>query len=270
MNGLLRGQSMGVAFLIVCLTLCGCKGSAVPPSPGPPATGPSPTARIITATPLAPTATFTPIPSPTPPPPTNTPIPAPTATSTPVLPLLARLPTGKNQEFTLTLTDAELSELIALATRDAKDPEIYWPEAHIHPDEIVINARLVATGRALVIDAEVHGQLVLKSGVPRFLLSDMKTWILCYFCFEVINGEPRLRITPAPPGSGEPPRDLLDPDMIAQLGGGANWYAMAEGMVNNALWYVDPARPSYVNMGDFVITKTEQKEGLLTIWGRTK
>lgn len=183
---------------------------------------------------------------------------------------MERLPTGKNQEFVLTLTDAELSELVAMATKDAKDPEVYWPQAHIHPDEIVITARLVATGRALVIDAEVHGNIVLKSGIPRYQLSDMKTWILCYFCFEVVNGEPRLRITPGPTSAGEPPRDLLDLSTTAELGGGANWYAMAEGMVNNSLWYVDPARPTRVSLGDFIITDLKQEEGLLTLWGRTK
>ncbi len=168
------------------------------------------------------------------------------------------------------MTDAELSELIALATKDAKDPEIYWPEAHIHPDDIVINARLVATGRALVIDAEVRGNIVLKSGIPRFQLNDMKTWILCYLCFEVINGEPRLRITPAPTAPGDMPREPLDPKSFAEIGGGANWYAMAEGMVNNALWYVDPSRPKTVNLGAFTITEVKQEDGLLTLRGRTQ
>ncbi len=252
-------------LIAVALTFGACGRPAAPtPTSAPTAAPPVATTRP------APTATATLAPSPTPAPPTPTFTVAPTPTSTPVLSLLERLPTGKNQDFVLTLTDADLSELVALATKDSVDPEIYWPEAHIHPDEIVINARLVATGRALVIDAEVHGNIVLQSGIPRYKLSDMKTWILCYFCFEVVNGEPRLRITPAPTSAGEAPRDLLDPSTIAQIGGGANWYAMAEGMVNNALWYVDPARPKSVNLGDFVITEFKQEEGLLTLRGRTK
>lgn len=256
---------LGLVGLSLVAGACGRQAKPVPAL-----TATSPRA-VMTTAPLPTSApTSTPAPSPTPAPPTATFTAAPTPTSTPVLSLLERLPTGKNQEFVLTLTDADLSELIALATKDAIDPEIYWPEAYIHPDEIVIKARLVATGRALVIDAEVHGNIVLKSGMPRYQLTDMKTWILCYFCFEVVNGEPRLRITPVPTGAGEPPRDLLDPSTIAQIGGGANWYAMAEGMVNNALWYVDPARPKTVSLGDFVITEFKQEEGLLTLRGRTK
>ena len=257
------------AALALCVIACGC---ARPSVSSPQATlGVSPTAAPMRLSP-SPSATSTPAPTPTPAPapPTATPTAIPTPTSTPVLTLLERLPTGKNQEFVLTLTDAELSELIALATKNAKDPEIYWPEAHIHPDEIIVNARLVATARALVIDAEVRGNLVLQSGIPRFRLSDMKTWILCYLCFEVINGEPRLRITPAPTSPGGPPRDLLDPSSAAELHGGPNWEAMAEGMVNNALWYVDPSRPKSVSLGGFIITEVKQEEGRLTLRGRTE
>lgn len=264
-----RPRLLAAALLLLALGLAlGACSHAPAPTVAPTASAPPPAATTRPAPTPAPT--HTPAPSPTPPPPTPTFTPAPTPTSTPVLSLLERLPTGKNQEFTLALTDEDLSQLIALATKDSVDPEIYWPEAHIHPDEIVVSARLVATGRALVIDAEVHGNIVLKAGIPRFQLRDMKTWILCYFCFEVVNGEPRLRITPAPTTAGESPRDLLDPSTLAQIGGGANWYAMAEGMVNNALWYVDPARPSTVGPGDFVITEFTQAEGLLTLRGRTK
>ncbi len=261
----MRTTGRGVVALALSLVLAGCGRPTAPtPTQAPSAS------QAAAATRPAPTATVTLAPSPTPAPPTPTFTAAPSPTSTPVLSLMERLPTGKNREFVLTLTDAELSELVAMATKGAKDPEVYWPEAHIHPDEIVVTARLVATARALVIDAEVHGNIVLKSGIPRYQLSEMKTWILCYFCFEVIDGEPRLRITPGPTSAGEPPRDLLDPSALAQIGGGANWYAMAEGMVNNALWYVDPARPTSVSLGDFVITEFKQEEGRLTLRGHTK
>jgi hypothetical protein len=183
---------------------------------------------------------------------------------------MERLPTQKDQDFTLTLTDAELSELIAMGTKDKFDPEVYWPAAKIHRDEIIVTARLVSTARALVIDAEVRGHLVLESGLPRFQLGDLKTWILCYLCFEVINGEPRLRITPGPTAPGDEPRDLLSPSDYAQIGGGANWNAMAEGMVNNALYFVDPARPTRIGLEGFIITDVKQEEGLLTLVGRTR
>lgn len=257
-----------ICLIIPVLALGGC-GRAVTPTPTRALITAPPAPAAITMPPV-PTATATLAPSPTPLPPTPTFTAMPTPTNTPVLGLLERLPTGKNQDFTLTLTDADLSQLIALATKDAKDPEIYWPEAHIHPDEIIITARLVATARAMVIDAEVHGNIVLRSGIPRYQLTNMKTWILCYLCFEVINGEPRLRITPGPTSAGESPRDPLDPSAMAQIGGGPNWYAMAEGMVNNALWYVDPARPKSVSLGGFVVTEVKQEKGLLTIQGRTK
>ncbi len=245
-----------------------CSKSSAPPATATSAPGGPQAAAARSSTPAPPTATPTLGHSPTPMPPTATFTPAPTRTSTPVPPLLERLPTESGQEFALTLTNAELSELIKLATRDAKDPEVYWPEAEIHPDEIVVKARMVATGRALVIDATITGNLILKSGIPRFELSDMQTSILCYFCFAVVNGEPTLLITPSPPEPGDELGRSFDPNEYAQIGGGANWYAMAEGMVNNALWYVDPSRPARVSLGDFTITEVTQEEGLLILKGR--
>jgi len=262
-----KGAALLAAILIVGVLLAGC---------GKPAT-PKATLPAQAATQAPPTATRPPAHSPTPPPPptatftsappTPTFTPAPTATSTFVPPLLDRLPTGSNQEFTLALTDQDLTDLIALGTKDSIDPEIFWPEAKIHKDSILITARMVSTGRMLVIEAEVRGNLVLQSGIPRFKLSDLKTYILCYMCVEVINGEPRMRITPGP---RNPEAAQIDPKDVGQIGGTQDWYAMSEGMVNNALWYVDPARPTRVALGGFVITEFKQEEGLLTLKGRTK
>jgi len=262
-----KGAALLAVILIVGVLLAGCGKAATPKATLPvqavtkaPPTATRPPAHSPTPAP-PPTATLTPAP------PTPTFTPAPTATNTPVPPLLDRLPTGSNQEFTLTLTDQDLSELIALGTKDSVDPEIFWPEAKIHKDYILVTARMVATARALVIEAEVRGNLILQSGIPRFRMSDLKTYILCYFCFDVVNGEPRLRITPGPRSTAAME---IAPEEYGQLGGGADPYAMAEGMVNNALWYVDPARPAKVSLGGFVITEFKQEEGLLTLKGRTK
>jgi hypothetical protein len=210
------------AFALVLL-MAACSKSAER-SAGPTALTVVTMTRPATYTPSPPTATYTRAPSPTLAPPTATLTPALTPTLTPVLTLLDRLPTQKNQDFTLTLTNADLSQR----------------------------------------------NLVLKSGVPRFALNNMKTSILCYFCFEVVNGEPRLRITPGLTTPGDAPRDLLSPTDLAQIGGGANWSAMAEGMVNNALWYVNPDRPQNAGLSGFVITEVMQQEGLLVLAGRTQ
>lgn len=262
---LLWAVALALMVGTVACSRSGAPAATVTSTPNQPQAAASPSGA-----PARPTTTPTVGRSPTPAPPTATFTPAPTRTSTPVPPLLERLPTESGQEFTLTLTNAELSELIELATKDAKDPEVYWPEAEIHPDEIVVKARLVATGRALVIDATITGDLVLQSGIPLFALADMETYILCYFCFAVVDGEPTLLITPSPPEAGDELGRSFDPNEYSQIGGGAHWYAMAEGMVNNALWYVDASRPARVSLGDFTITEVTQEEGLLILKGRTK